>query len=463
MLFQPFPSLPRAEARAIAGPIDLAAVRIAPADALMRAGGAADGLRLVQRANAPAYLVETRATTLAIDATTGRRLPLLRPEQARSIVARSAPGVAVRVVGPYDYDQWIVHHRFDPVRPAYRVDLADAVGTTIYLSARTGEPIQRTTRSARGWNMVGAVLHWIYLTPLRADWAAWDRTVWWISLVALVTAVAGATLGIVRTRAAGRSLRRGWTPYRTGWLRWHHLGGLGVGAFAVTWVFSGWLSMDHGRLFSTGRPSAAATRAFAGLPLRQAAEAFRLETLHAATGVAELQFQAIAGEPVAASWRPDGSALLLTAHGAPLSRDAADRLIARGVAAAWPGQVREGEPVLTADLYAQAEGWPATVRAYRSGKARLTVYADVDTGEILTAMDASRARYAWLYYGLHTFKVPALIERPGWRRTIVLTLLGAGFLFSVTGVVLAVRRLRRTSARGRSSVGVWQPSTPVVS
>ena len=36
--------------------------------------------------------------------------------------------------------------------------------------------------------------------------------------------------------------------------------------FVLTWIFSGWLSMDHGRLFSTGKLSAAETAAIAGTP-----------------------------------------------------------------------------------------------------------------------------------------------------------------------------------------------------
>ena len=69
-----------------------------------------------------------------------------------------------------EYDQWIVHQRFDPYRPFYRVRLNDDATTDLYVSARTGEVLQRTRFSERAWNWSGAVIHWIYFTPLRKSY-----------------------------------------------------------------------------------------------------------------------------------------------------------------------------------------------------------------------------------------------------------------------------------------------------
>ena len=55
------------------------------------------------------------------------------------------------------------------------------------------------------------------------------------------------------------------SPY-SGWQKWHHLLGLACMTFVLTWIFSGWLSMDHGRLFSTGKLSAAEAAAIADAP-----------------------------------------------------------------------------------------------------------------------------------------------------------------------------------------------------
>ena len=39
----------------------------------------------------------------------------------------------------------------------------------------TGEVVLDTTRSERGWNLAGSVLHWVYPTILRSNWALWDQ------------------------------------------------------------------------------------------------------------------------------------------------------------------------------------------------------------------------------------------------------------------------------------------------
>jgi hypothetical protein len=47
---------------------------------------------------------------------------------------------------------------------------------------------------------------------------------------------------------------------------------------------------------------------------------------------------------------------------------------------------------------------------------------------------------------LHTFDIPALSARPELRSVIIITLLClAGFAFSLTGVVIGWRRLKRSA------------------
>jgi hypothetical protein len=73
----------------------------------------------------------------------------------------------------------------------------------------------------------------------------------------------------------------------------------------------------------------------------------------------------------------------------------------------------------------------------------VSIYVDENEGRILTVMDRSRAAYAWIYYALHTFNFPGLTTRPLLRYVLVLIPLFLGFLFSVTGIVIGYRRLRK--------------------
>ena len=154
------------------------------------------------------------------------------------------------------YDQWTVSGAFNRHRPLYRVALNDEAGTDLYVSSATGEVVCDTTRRERAWNYVGSVAHWIYPTVLRSRAAVWNTTVWSLSLAALIAALAGSVLGILRINLAEGRIA---SPYQ-GWHKWHHLLGLACMVFVVSWIFSGWLSMDSGRLFSTGALTAAERR-----------------------------------------------------------------------------------------------------------------------------------------------------------------------------------------------------------
>ncbi|WP_010543458.1 PepSY domain-containing protein [Sphingomonas elodea] len=445
MLFQPFPSLPHAAQIELQAPIVPDADLVAPAPVAVAVPGA-ETLRLVQRAGRPAYVVEGDGVLRAMDARTGTPLPPLSSAQALA-EARRIFGPGASAAGPFAYDQWVVHNRFDPARPFYRLDANDAQGTQLYLSARSGEVLQRTRRSERAWNWPGAVLHWVYVTPLRKDWRAWDASVWWLSLVCMLVAIAGMVLGIVRMLTARRLHPPRLTFFRGPWLRWHHLLGLGAGVFVLGWIVSGWLSMDHGRLFSRGMPTPAQAQAYAGCPLAQALRQVDATRL-AGGAISEISVTALACRPVLTRFATDGSVERVDGAGRRIDDAAMRALVLRGIAASWPqASATSILPVDPDATYALAEGWPRSAWRIPSGAAGPDLYVDGNSGRLLTVMDSSRAAYAWVYYALHTGNVPGLVTRPALRRLLLLLPLAAGFLFSITGVVLGWRRLRVSASR----------------
>ena len=181
------------------------------------------------------------------------------PTQARWAAERCGQGAA-RTVQTIVDDQWTVHEGFAGHRPLHRVPLDNSSATVLYVSSRTGEVVQRTTRAERGWNWIGSVPHWIYPTAIRRHWALWDALVWWLAAAGVVGVCAGLVLGLAQWR---RSARSRISPYQ-GALYWHHVSGLGIGLVVFAWIFSGSLSMDHGRLFSTDAPTREQQRQVAG-------------------------------------------------------------------------------------------------------------------------------------------------------------------------------------------------------
>jgi uncharacterized iron-regulated membrane protein len=450
LLFVPFPSLSERDRLAHSEPVDESQLIRDPAAILAQAPGT-DQLLLVSVAGHPIYLAfagDGRPT--AIPGDDGPAPGLFSADTARMVAERYGRASARRVDGPLQYDQWIVHQHFDPFRPFYRVQLGDVDSTDLYVSARTGQVLQRTRGDERAWNWCGAVLHWIYFTPLRKSWSAWNEVVWWLSLVALLASVAGTWLGIhrfLKTRATGRA---GWSPFR-GWMRWHHIIGLFASVIVLVWIFSGWLSMDHGRLFSKGAVAADRAVRFQGMPLDSVARSVPAGFMHRMGSPAEIRFGAVAGRPLAAA---RGGRLASTrvfwldSHSAPTAAIPPSALIA-GLKAAWPGAALIQEaPIVAPDFYAVAESLSETAVPFTVAELEpLRVYVDADAGKLLVVMDPSRRAYAWVFYALHSFNFPALLAHPTIRAVLVVVLMLIGLAFSGTGAVIGIQRLRRSFAK----------------
>ena len=445
MVFVAFPSLGASDAARGSAAIRMGAVAIGPDIARGHLADSAD-LRLIDRDSTPVYVAAVAGHATVLSAVDGARLPAIDGPVAARIAAAFGRAPVKRLDGPFDYDQWVVHQQFDPVRPVFRARLEDAPGTELYVSARTGEVIQRTVRYERACNWLGSVIHWIYIVPIRRSFALWDWTVWIVSLVGLASVTAGLTLGISRTVTR---LRAGQTasPFK-GLLRWHHLLGLCAGLFVACWITSGWLSMDHGRLFSDGEagPSAIARYRDGPAPTPRRLEPADLRALQ---GASVVRFGRVAGREVAAADGPGlGPIKVLTtgSAGVQASNGLPPDLLIKAVRYGWPGeQIVEVSPVIADSPYAKAEGLGSSARLIRlTGPTSERLYVDGQSGRVMVVMDRSRAAYAWVYYMLHTYNFPGLSDRPVLRITLLLIPLSAGFAFSITGLLAAVRRLRLT-------------------
>lgn len=456
MHFVPFPELSEADRYAGLAPIGLAQVAEDPAKAVAASGiTGVTRVRLLQRGDGPIYIVSgpsalkaLRATDLGDGAVRSDRLALvIAKEYARR---RQLTDANAAVVGHARYDQWTVAARFDPHRPLYRVALNDGAGHELYVSSATGEIVLETTRRERVWNYVGSVAHWIYPTALRRHAQVWTATVWSLALAALVCTMAGAFLGVLHVGAGETRLP---SPYR-GWQAWHHRFGLVCMIFVLTFMFSGWLSMDSGLLFSTGQPTGREAGIVTGTPDWGALPADRLGGL--GSQIKEVEWFAFDGriyrrERTSLSSQrlalvfPRQSAAAPERHYLkPAELDAIAPHLAPGCGAA--------AAIRPDDDYGVASNMPdAPVFRVPCGD----VWFDIDgaSGALLEKLDPSRRVYRWLYEGLHTLDFPVLVRHPQLRAAVIVTLCGCGLLFSLSGIVLALRRLRlclQASERSRA-------------
>ncbi len=450
LIYHPFPSLSESERLAHSVNIDLARIVISPLSAIESSGIQLPArLRVIDVDGQPAYVVHSRKNTLkVIGGEIGTELTSVTKDGAKRIAGQFLEQSPSEIIGPLDYDQWIVHQRFDAYRPFYRIHFDDLPHTVLYVSTRTGQVLQQTRRFERAWNYIGAVAHWIYPTILRQHWALWDQLVWLLSFLGVITVGAGLCVGVVRFRQARRNIRSRASSLFSGWLRWHHLLGLTSGVVVFTWVLSGWLSMDHDRLFSNPHPTAQQIQNFQGVSLSQVAEEMTVSDLQTIGEATELEFLAVSGRPLVLVKKTDAQLHALTSDEGSIGFDAftlTKEVIIQGVQQAWPGLgVRQIQEVTVDDSYGHLrEGFlpKATVRVWLDDTEQTWVHVDMQTGLIVSVMDQSRRIYRWLFNGLHSLDFPGLVERRPLWDVLILSLLTLGFLVSLTGVVASWKKV----------------------
>ncbi len=444
MHFVPYPALTEAERFAGLTTIDLARVEHGPAAAVAASGiGDATRVRLMQRSDGPVYLISNAEHVAALRADDLSDATVHSSQLALAIATdyarrrqwdASAASVAALIVT----DQWTVANGFDLYRPLYRVALNDGAGTELYVSAATGEIVLDTTRRERAWNYVGSVAHWLYPTALRSHPAAWSRLLWWLSLIALIAAAAGAAVGTLRIGAEGSRLL---SPYR-GWQALHHWLGLGCMLFVLTWIFSGWLSMDDGRLFSTGKPTVAEAATVIGTPSWDALPHEEVRSISAPA--VEITWFAFGGRIYRRERASIDRQRLFLADARNDDTMPTRAFLAQGeidAAASHLAPACDAAVVVDArDDYALASTMPSAP-VFRSICGKYWFYIDGASGVLLERLDPSQRTYRWLYSALHTLDFPVLAARPALRTMLIVALCGCGFVFSLTAVVIAWRRL----------------------
>ena len=158
-------------------------------------------------------------------------------------------------LGEIDEDAFSHSRGLDAHRPLHVVDVGDTDRTRLYISGRTGEVVRDAPRTERLWNYAGAWIHWLF--PFRGNvfdpyWAGNVNT---LSVLGLAVALTGTVVGILRWRFS-RVYRTGSrSPYTGPMMRWHHISGLLFAAITLTWIFSGWMSMNPWKVFSASGPA----------------------------------------------------------------------------------------------------------------------------------------------------------------------------------------------------------------
>lgn len=445
MLYVPYPSLTPRERLAGAEPIAWNKVHLDPAQALAAAGVTEwpSSFKLEMMLGEPVYRIRDggRQTISGLD---GRPVGQVGPANALEIARDFHTSRAPAKVETITRDQWTVAGGYDDHRPLYKVAFADRSGTTLYVSSTTGEVVLDTTRWERAWNWVGTVPHWIYFTELRKDQPAWRQVILWTSGIGIVGAVSGVWIGILRLRLKRRYAKGKVSPYR-GWMKWHHIAGLVAGLTLVTWIVSGWLSVNPNNWFARSSPDPSGLVRYAGAGPRFPLD---LGRTHIAPGLnaKEARFAWVAGRPLVILTNSDLRRTLVDANTGEEIQLRTDALFDRA-AGLVPGARMVGREVLThEDLYwyaHHAEPRLPVLRVRFDDPAHTWFHIDPTTGEVLGSMTTSDRVERWAFNFLHDFDLPVLLHtRPTWDVLVWVLSIG-GLVISVSSVVIGWRRLKR--------------------
>jgi PepSY-associated TM region len=346
-------------------------------------------------------------------------------------------------------DQWTVAGNFRALRPLIKYSFAD--GQQVYVSEKSGEVVQATTRGSRIGAYFGAIPHWMYFTPLRKHGPQWSKFVTWTSGIGTVSALLGIVVGVwmysprKRYRYAGAPSS---IPYR-GQKRWHTIFGLIFGLGAVTWAFSGMLSMEPFPL-STGRPPRTIPAALRGgrfqlmsYMSKSPAEALRQI---AYLKVKELEFASFDGEAVYLASSGRGETHLVPVEGAPATGFDTNRVmtVVKGADATAELSVMNSYDAYYLDRHGERP--LPVILARLSDPEHTRFYIDPKTARVVGSYSSGSWMNRWLYHGLHSLDFPWLYRyRPLWDVVVIMFMAG-GTALCVTSLILAWRVLRRKIA-----------------
>ncbi len=351
-----------------------------------------------------------------------------------------------------DLDQWVPWSYYKPLLPFFKCTMNDPAHTVMYVSEKTGEIIQQTTRKSRWSARFGAIPHWIYFKQLKSVGDTWRIVVIILSGLGVLMSLTGVYAGIVRLK---KRKQKGLTPYKKFWFKWHHLIGFFFGLFVFTFILSGLISVTSIPDWMVGVNSTEKVKVRWNEKLdlngqQTITPKAIYNALNKKQGIRKIEWKTVFGQPQYQVYYDDyqipevyalqnGKIEALTPfsledvklHAKEILRDIQYIIKPQpGYDYYYAGSAMRylSEQAIKIELEDAAETW---------------IYINPASGaEVKRLTKNSRVR-RWLYRFLHTFDIPPLKKVDGLRKTILILLSIGGIVVSFTGLVLSRRWFNR--------------------
>lgn len=165
-------------------------------------------------------------------------------EDVQTIAARWMDDTPVRVDTLRERAQWVLYERYEKALPIYKFVYDDDEAHELFISGKTGEVQQLTTREQRFWSWIGAIPHKFYYPCIRRDVDIWKTVITTGGILCLLAALSGLWHGIEVQAQVWKRKRKLTNPYKKATYKWHHVLGLIFGVFIIGWGISGSLAMQ---------------------------------------------------------------------------------------------------------------------------------------------------------------------------------------------------------------------------
>src|SRR5213593_256760 len=424
--------------------LNLGAVKLSPAEAVAKAelGEPPARAMLIMIMDRPAYRFIVSGGNVTLFADTGELLSDIGKAEAMKIASSfmEMPQSRMHYAGQLNQpDQWTLQERRQ--LPMQKIIVDDDVRSELYISGETGDIEMMTTRGSRALAWFAAIPHWMYFAPLRLKDETWRQVVLWTSGAGALLALFGIVLAFTQFA----------TRY-SGLMRWHYVTGTIFGVLTLTWVISGWLSMEPFFWASSGGTGNRIRQALSGGPLDAAsfpmADAGTWYRVLAARSPKELEFVRIQNEPFFIARGVEREPLLLSANPLEIRRTpfSVESLVTRIQQANPDVQISESRLLSDYDSYYrpnhQLPPHPG-LRVKVSDPDATWFYLDPRMGQVVRRFTRRQRLERWIYHGLHSLDFNFwYYNGTVWRATMVVLNAG-GALLSGIGLLLAIKRLKR--------------------
>jgi hypothetical protein len=375
-----------------------------------------------------------------------------------------------------EVDQWTLAQGRQ--LPLYKFTADDGLGTELYVQPRTGEVSQLTTRKARTLAWLGVIPHWLYFRGLRVDQPLWYQIMVWTSGLACLIVILGLVLGFVQWQRTRPFELKKAIPY-AGWMRWHYIAGAVFGIAALTFAYSGLLSMEPfawtnatglrvpRNTFTGGTLDLHAFKNFDAQAWNASLDGRKIKEIEFARvqdtpfyfvrvgleGAAYGKTRERLHEPYNSNVGLEENELLvsvdtLAVKGEPFSMES---LVSRLKSAIPDTPIVEQTVLTDYDSYYYAPRGLHPLPALRvkfADPMETWVYVDPKTSRVVAEVHRLNRLERWLYSGLHKFDFRILYEyRPAWDIVMLVLCLG-GLAASSIGGYLGIKRIARNAVRG---------------